>query len=232
MRIVAAGRALWNGIVAPTRVQDATTQTAAAIFAVAVLLVGAMSTWSALTEGSDPRLVEESRVLSQSRLMAPASKGDVDLALPQRHFTAALGGALMVTIFTIAGLAGLFLFLMRFLTNAPATYSQAIVAVSATGLIICLDLFVTTIVHVLFHTSQAGLHAGVFVSPLDSPMVFTWLQLCSVFSLWQYLAIAVALSAWNGLHRNYGYVIGTLVWFITRLILGGLTFVGWIVSPV
>jgi len=231
MRIVAAGKALWHGIVAPTRVQEATTQTAAAIFAVAVLLVGAMSTWSALTESSDPRLVEESRVLSQSRMMSPVSKTDIDLALPQRQFTAALGGALMVTIFTIAGLAGLFLVLMRFMTNSPVAYSQAIVAVSSTGLIVCLDLLVTTIAHLLFHTSQAGLHAGVFVSPLDSPMVFTWLQLCSVFSLWQYLAIAVALSAWNGLHRNYGYVIGVIVWCVTRLILGGLTFVGWIVSP-
>ncbi|MCX6141097.1 MAG: hypothetical protein NTX15_09760 [Candidatus Kapabacteria bacterium] len=231
MRIIAAGKALWHGVRAPWRVQEATSQAATAIFAVAVLLIVAVSTWCAILENGDPALVAESRTLSQLTEMLPVAKdAQLDLSTPQRQFTGALGGALMVTIGTTAALAGFFLIAMRFMTNAPVTYSMAIVAVSSSAIIQGLDLLVSVAGHIYFHSARAGLHAGLFVSPIDAPMLFTWLQRISLFSLWQYIAIAIALSTWGGLHRRYGIVVGAVVWFITRLILGAFTLVSWVVS--
>lgn len=232
MRVVAACKALWHGLVAPARVQEATSQTAAAVFALSVLLVAFISVLSAITEASDIQLVAESRILTQTSAITSKPDPGLDLSLQQRQFTAALGGALVVTIISSAALAVLFLVFMRFMTNAPVTFEMALVAVSSTGLIICLDLILSTAGHLIFHTAQVGLHAGAFVSLRDSPMLFTWLQRWSVFSLWQYLAIAVALSTWSGLHARYGLVVGIVVWMLTRLIVGALTFVSWAVPGV
>lgn len=231
MRIIAAGKALWHGVRAPWRVQEATSQAATATFAVAVLLIVVVSTWCAMLENSDPALVAESRALSHLTDMTPGAENvELDLSTPGRQFTGALGGALMVTIGTTAALAGFFLLAMRFMTNAPVTYGMAIVAVSSSALIQCLDLLVSVAGHLFFHSARMGFHAGLLVSPVDAPMLFTWLQRISLFSVWQYLAIAIALATWGGLHRRYGLVVGAVVWLLTRLILGALTLVSWVVS--
>jgi hypothetical protein len=127
-------------------------------------------------------------------------------------------------------LAGLFLVLMRFMTDAPVTYGMAITSVSATALIQVIDLLMSTGAHMVFGTLRAGLHAGVTMDPASSPMLFTWLQQISLPSLWQYLAASVALATWGGLHARFGIVVGLVVWVISRLVHGGFTLVGWILS--
>jgi hypothetical protein len=61
-------------------------------------------------------------------------------------------------------------------------------------------------------------------------MLFTWLQLISLESVWRYLAIAVALVNWQELHWRYGIVVGLVVWGVTRAIFGLMALVGWIVG--
>lgn len=230
MRLIAAGKAIWHGAVLPQRVQEATTQAATATFAVAVLLVVVVSVWAAMIENGDATLAVESQLLTQTTAVLPADTTDLDMSSPQRQFTAILGGALTVTIVSTAALAGFFLIVTRFMTNAPVTYGMAIVAVASSALVQCLDLSLSSAGHIIFHTARAGLHAGAFISPIESPMLFTWLQRISLFSLWQYVAIAIALTTWGGLHQRFGLVVGFIVWIVTRLIFGALTLVTWVVS--
>lgn len=230
MRIISASKALWHFLVAPWRVQEATPQTAMASFAIAVLLIAMTSTWCAMLENGDVSLAVESRILTQNAAVAPVKDAQLDLSSPQRQFTGALGGALMVTIVSIAALAGLFLIMTRFMTDAPVTYSMAMVSVASSALLQCADLALTTTSHLTFHTARAGLHAGIFISPLEAPVLFTWLQRISLVSVWQYIAIAIALTTWGGLHRRFGVVVGLVVWIITMLVFGALTLVNWVVS--
>lgn len=230
MRIISASKALWHFLFAPWRVQEATPQTAMASFAIAVLLIAITSTWCAMLENGDVSLAVESRILTNNAAAAPVKEAQLDLSSPQRQFTGALGGALMVTIISMAALSGLFLVMTRFMTNAPVTYSMAMVSVASSALLQCADLALATTGHLVFHTSRAGLHAGLFISPLDAPAMFTWLQRISVISVWQYIAIAVALTTWGGLHRRFGIIVGLVVWVITMLIFGALTLVNWVVS--
>lgn len=230
MRVVSALRAMWFGLVDPTRIQEISRASATAVFAVAVLLVSMTSTWCAMWEQGDLALAAESRILLQHSATSPVKTSQLDLSTPQRQFTAALGGALIVTIVSTAVVSGLFLILIRFMTNVSVTYRQCIIAASAVSGVIIADTVLSSALHVIFHTSQAGLHAGVFLRPAESPMLFTWLQRISLFSVWQYIAIAIALVTWEGLHWRFGLVTGTIVWLITRLLFGLLTLVGWIVG--
>ena len=230
MRVLAAIRAMWFGLVDPTRISETSREAAAAVFAVAVLLVSMTNTLCALWEQGDLSLATESRILLQNSATSPVKTSQLDLSTPQRQFTAALGGALIVTIVSTVVVAGLFMFLMRFMTDRPVTFTQCIIAASAASSVLIVDTLVGSGLHLWFGTARAGLHAGAFLRPIDAPMLFTWLQRISLLSLWQYLVIAIALVRWEGLHWRFGIVTGAVVWVITRLLFGLLTLVSWIVS--
>jgi hypothetical protein len=230
VRIVAAFRALWYGVADPTRIKETSKEAVTAVFAVAVLFVSITNTVCALWEQGDLALAAESRILLQNSATSPVKTSQLDLTAPQRQFTAALGGALIVTIVSTVVVAGLFMILMKFMTNLTVTFSQCLIAASAASSIIILDTLLASLLHVVFKTAQAGLHVGVVLRPMDAPMLFTWLQRISLFSLWQYLVVAIALVSWEGLNWRYGIVTGAVVWTITRLVFGLLTLVGWIVS--
>ncbi|MBU3700168.1 MAG: hypothetical protein FGM33_09230 [Candidatus Kapabacteria bacterium] len=230
MRITAAILSIWYGLVDPKRVKQVSTDAAAAVFAVAVLAIALTATVCSLWEQGHPGLVADSALLSQQTLQASPGSAELDLSTPQRQFTGALGGTLIVTIVSVAALAGLFMIMARFLTNTTPTYSRAIIAVSSAALIAIIDTAVASVLHVTFGTAQYGLHAGVFIRPSDSPMLFTWLQLISLGSIWRFLAIAVALVTWENLHWRYGIVVGLVVWTISRLAFGIMALVGWVVG--
>jgi hypothetical protein len=230
MRITAAMRSIWFGLVDPRRIRQTPTEAAAAVFAVAVLAVSVTGTLCTLWEQSIPSLVLDSAILSQQAPAATGSAEGVDLSLPQRQFTGALGGTLIITIVSYAALAGVFMILVRFLTNSVVSYSKAIIATSSLALVSILDSFIATGLHVATGSIQIGLHAGVGLPPSESPMLFTWLQLISLESVWRYLAIAVALVNWQELHWRYGIVVGLVVWGVTRAIFGLMALVGWIVG--
>lgn len=230
MRITAAMRSIWFGLIDPKRIREISADAAAAVFAVAVLAVSITGTVCTLWEQGHPRLAAESAILSQQEPASAQKSAQIDLSTPQRQFTGALGGTLIITIVSYATLAGLFMILVRFLTNCTIPYSRAIIAVSSTALVAMLDSLVTTGLHAMFGTVQVGLHAGVFVRPTETPMLFTWLQLVSVESIWRYLAISVAIVTSENLHWRYGVVVGLIVWVVTRLIFGIMALVGWVVG--
>lgn len=232
MRIVHAWRVLWFALVAPTRIPKFTSEAVMATFAVAVLIVSLVSASAALYEESNPALnVETASLIPQALTWESSVEGnDIDLSPSSRRFTASFGGALMVTIISSLALAGLFMFLTRFLTDAPVGFMLCLAGVSASGLIQVVDVASSTAIHSMFDTIQAGLNAGVFVSPTEKPLLFSWLQRFSIGSLWQYIVIAIAIVSWGGLHARFGIVVGAIVWILTRLLLGGFALVGWIVS--
>lgn len=230
MRITAAMRSIWFGLVDPRRIRQTPTEAAAAVFAVAVLAVSLVGTLCTLWEQGSASLVRESAILSQQTPAATGAAEGIDLSLPQRQFTGALGGTLIITIVSYAALAGVFMILVRFLTDCAVSYSKAIIATSSLALVSMLDSFIATALHVVTGTIKIGVHAGVWLQPSESPMLFTWLQLISLESVWRYLAIAVALITWENLHWRYGIVVGLVVWGVTRAIFGLMALVGWIVG--
>jgi len=229
VRSLSALRALWFGLVDPRRVQEVIPDTAVAVFATAVLVLSLTMTAGTLLEGGDPLLLAESSTLTGSAATM-LTQGDVDLTSPQRQFTAVYGGALISAIVGIAALAGMFWILARFMTDQPLTFSMSLASVGATALIEVVKALVMTPLHLLTHTNRIGLHAGVFLDPSSHPYLFAWLQRFDAFNLWQYLAAAVILATWTGLHHRYGVVIGSVVFVIVQLLFGGMTVVAWILS--
>lgn len=230
MRVFTVARTMWNALRSPEQIKDATTEVATAMFAVAVLLLSAASTVAALVEEGNPALVAQSNALTYSAGKAPSGEAGVDLSLPQRQITGVLGGALLVTIVSSIALAGVFWVLVRFMTDAPVTYGMALTTVSATALIGVIDISVAALLHSVTSTLRAGLHLGAFVDPVEHPAMFSWLQRCSIGSLWQYLVIGIGLSTWGGLHRRFGIVTGAIVWLVVGLVMGGIALVTWVVN--
>ncbi len=227
MRVVSAFRALWFGAATPYRVPETPLTALLAVFAVAVLTMSLADAAAAIVEWRNETL------LSQSMLLGPQS-GSADSALvrdlPQREFTAALGGSLMENIIASLVMSGFLLVLVRFMTNAAVTFPMALVCVSATALIQVADVGVSSAIHVFTGSIQYGLHAGSFVNPALSPAWFTALQKTSVFSLWQYLSATSALAVWGGLHWRYGLITGAVAWVVTRLLFALFTLISWMVA--
>jgi hypothetical protein len=221
---------MWNALRSPELIKDATTEVATAMFAVAVLVLSAAATIAALVEEGDPVLVAQSNALTYSSGIATDGQQGVDLSLPQRQITGVLGGALLVTIVSSVSLAGVFWVLVRFMTDAPVTYSMALTTVSATALIGVIDVAVAVGLHSATSTLRVGLHLGVVVDPVENPALFSWLQRLSVGSLWQYLVIGIGLSTWGGLHKRFGIVTGGIVWGVVAVVMGGIALVTWVVN--
>ena len=233
MRVTKALAALVHGVRAPSRIQEVTTEAAMAVFAIAVFLVAFANTWSAITEQGNQALVAESaKLLPAATMPLPggSSVPAVDLSLPQRQFTQILGGALQKTIVPYVVMALAAMIFLRFAANAQVGYLQCLAAISATALIDVIGIVISTLMHLGFETTRAGLHAGVFIDPISHPMWFLWLQSFSIATLWQFVASCIGLVTWSGLHWRYGVVVGGVVWIVTRLVLGGFALMAWIVS--
>ena len=230
MRVVKAFKALLDGVVAPQRIQNVTIEAAMAVFAIAVFVVAITTVWSVdLQQGNKQLAAESARLISSTSAQRGSSAPQVDLSLPQRVFTQALGEALQKTIIPYVALAALAMILFRFTTNVQTRYLQSLAAVSATALIDVIGIIVATFMHLAFETTRAGFHAGVFIDPQVHPMWFVWLQTFSVASLWQLIAASVGLATWNRLNWRYGIVVGIILWVASRLVLGGFTIMDWIV---
>ncbi|MBM4177895.1 MAG: hypothetical protein FJ211_00995 [Ignavibacteria bacterium] len=230
MRVVKAFAALRDGVVAPQRIENVTIEAAMAVFAIAVFLVAITTVWSVdLQQGNSQLAAESARLISSTTTQRVTEVPQVDLSLPQRVFTQALGEALQKTIIPYVALAALAMTLFRFTTNVKVRYLESLAAISATALIDVFGIIVATMVHLMLGTMRAGFHAGVFVDPQIHPMWFVWLQTFSVASLWQLMAACVGLASWNSLNWRYGIVVGAILWLVSRLILGGFSLMDWIV---
>lgn len=227
MQTLAAFRALWQGLRDPRMVPTVTASTAVAIFAAAVLLMTLADTTAVYVEGGTPSLAQESAALS-GRLQSTAAPATTVKGVPQREFTAALGGALMISTVSIAALAGMLWMFMRFLTNERVAYWEALGGVSATAGIDVLQTLVITPLHVLTGTIRYGFHAGVVVDPTTHPHLFLWLQRLDLFSVWHYLAAGMVVATWRSLHYRYGLVIGAVVFVVVQAAMGLLSLVSWL----
>ncbi len=230
MQTLTAFRALWQGIRDPRTIERPTASTAVAIFAAAVMVVTVASTIAAYVEHANPALRAETEQLDALGPQQMGKGASVDTDTANRQFTAVLGGALIRSVVSMAAMALMFFALTRFLTNAAVPYSQAIAAVSATAGIEAMRSLFSIIPHVIFETSRAGLHLGVFLKPLDHPFLFAWLQRVDLFNVWHYLAAAMALVTWSNLHYRYGWVVGLVVFLVVQTLMGGLTLVAWILD--
>ena len=228
MRVTAAGRALYDGVFHPANVKRATVDAAVSIFSVIVLLLTAADTAATFIESSDPSLVRESAALIHAERLL-SNEGTVDISTPSRQFTAVMGGALVKSIVSILMLSAIGLGAARFLTSGIYGAAVALACVSAASAIELLRSVVETSMHMIFHTIRAGLHAGVFVDPSLHPFLFSWLQRIDLFGIWFYLAFAVAMVSWEGLHFKYGLVIGGVVFVVVQTVFALLTVMSWIV---
>ena len=230
MQTLTAFRALWWGIRDPRTIEQPIASTAVAIFAAAVMVLTLSATITVYIEHGNASLraeTEQLDVLGPQQMQEGAA---VDTDTANRQFTAVLGGALIRSVVSVAALALVFFALTRFLTDVPVPYSRALAAVSATAGIEALRSLVSLVPHLLFESSRAGLHAGVFVAPLDHPFLFVWLQRVDLFNVWHYVAAAMALATWSNLHYRYGWIIGAVVFVVVQILMGGLTLVAWILA--
>jgi len=229
MKFIAAFRALIDGITNPERVQRATVETALAVFAVAVMLLTATDIIATNYESADAQLIAESQAM-----VGPGSllkqEGSFELSGVGRQFTAILGGSLIRNIVSLVILSALTLGVARFLTDKVYGTSMVLACVSAASGIEVIRGLVNSTFHVAFHTSRAGLHAGVFVDPISHPYWFWWLQRLDIFSIWFYLAFSIALTTWGGLHRKFGLVLGGVVFAMVQVLFGAFTVLAWIMG--
>ena len=172
MIIQRAFTALWQGIVSPEEVPKAGSETALALFALAVFLLAGISTISAYVEDGSPTLKAETEVLSQYGMAPPAPEGEqVEVVTtPGQVFISVFGGALMMSLGKIGVLAGVMMVLGRFMTNAQTSYKIALASVSSTALIDVLKGAVTIPLHLTTDTVRAGFSRGRVRKPNGSPL--------------------------------------------------------------
>ena len=230
MQTLTAFRALLQGIRDPRTVKRPTATTAVAIFAAAVMALTLASTITVYVEHSNAALRAETEQLDALGPQQLGEGASVDTDAANHQFTAVLGGALIRSVVTMAAMALMFFALTRFLTNAAVPYSRAIGAVSATAGIEVLRSLISILPHMLFETSRAGIHLGVFIPPLDHPYLFLWLQRVDLFNVWHYVAAAMVLVTWSDLHYRYGWIVGIVVFLVVQILMGGLTLVAWILA--
>jgi hypothetical protein len=223
-------RAVWLGLVAPSRVDLADAPSSIAVFAMAVLVLTVANTASTYIETSNSQLRTEAVMGSPSVANPPAQSGQIDLTTPQRVFTANLGLALITTIVSLVLVALMLMFLHRFLTNQQSLFSTALAAVSATALIDLVRVLAYAVLHNSTGTMRWGLHAGVFVTPAQAPFLFAFLKRLDVVTWWQYVVMAMVLARNTGLHHRYGLVVGSVVFLAMLIAVGGFALVGWIVQ--
>ena len=233
MQFIEVLRSMWFALVAPRRIVETLSTPVTAFFAVAVVVSTMVSLGASYLEDAQPALRAENATFERmstahdTTTAAPGSPA-VDLTPPARTFTAILGGALIKNIMPLLVVAGVFLSLVRFMTNAPLRYGVALSIVSAATSIMCVELLVNTVLHIAMGTNRAGLHAGVFVDPTAHGFLFLFLQNLAPLSLWRYVVIASAMAQASDLHPRYGIVVGPIVWGVVVLAMGLLSFNGFL----
>jgi len=231
MQFIEVLRSMWFALVAPHRIVETISTPVTAFFAVAVVVSTMVSLSASYIEDGQPALRAENAAFERMSLAKDTTSAGaqvVDLSPPARTFTAVLGGALIKNIMPIVVLAGVFLSLVRFMTNAPLKFGAALSIVSASTSILCLELLLNTALHVILGTNRAGIHAGVFVDPSAHGFLFLFLQNLAPLSLWRYVVIASAMAQASGLHPRYGVVLGPTVWAVVVLAMGLLSFNGFL----
>lgn len=226
MQFLDVFRAMVLALRAPWRVADFVDRRATTFFAVAVLSVTAVNVVATLNTQADARLSAE------AALLTPKPEGDnaVDLRQSGRHVTAILGGAVFTTSMSIIVLAGLMMVVGRFLTDKPYRYGHAVIVTSGASAIVILRVAIETGLQLATHSVRWGPHLGIVVDPATSPHMFAALQRVDVFTLWEYLVIAIGLVRTQGLHARFGYIVGLVVWLLMIILFGGATTVAYVLS--
>lgn len=225
MRIVFAIQTLWGALRYPTSTSIPNSGIAVSIFALSILLLTAVQTFTTSFEAQNRAIAaesEQSSIIELLRKQDTSTTAPIQTETPQRAFTAQLGVVLITTIIGFALAAGLFTLLTPFLTNQPVNYVVAVGACSATVLIELFRLLLYFLIHMATGSVQYGIHAGAFVSVVDHPFLFTWLTKIDPFVWWQYVVMGMVLSNSIGLHFRYGYVIGTIVYGVLLAAIGSL----------
>lgn len=230
MLLYAALKALVQAILNPARLHETQAGFAPAVFAVAVLLLTSAETGVAYLYAADPRLTTESMMITLPLQQVGPEKQSVALSGENSQFTAIMGAALLKSFLSVIVLSALVLGVARFLTDKQYSVSMAIICVSAASGIDLLRLLVETPPHIILQTVRFGLHPGVFIDPVQHPLLFSWLQRLDVFSLWYYVALSIGMTTWEGLHNKYGIVVGVILFAIVQTVFAGLTLIAWIMS--
>lgn len=230
MLLFAALKALVQAVMNPARLHETQGGLAASVFAIAVLLLTSAETGVAYLYAADPQLARESMMITLPMQQVGQEKQSVALSFENNQFTAIMGAALLKSFLSLIVLSALTLGVARFLTDKQYSVSIAILCVSAASGIDLLRFLVETPPHIILHTVRFGLHPGVFIDPVQHPLLFSWLQRLDVFSLWYYVALSIGMTTWEGLHSRYGIVVGVILFTIVQTVFAGLTLIAWIMS--
>ncbi|NQW30150.1 MAG: hypothetical protein HQ472_06535 [Ignavibacteria bacterium] len=213
-RSLRAFRALLHGVFQPQNVYKATTDSAMAIFAIAVLVLTIGSAASYMAESNNAQLKTETELMKSALNVDKNSTKSVPIA-ENNDVTLAVGNSLFIWAGGLLVLSLLFLVLGRFMLDLTVNFKMTLASVGSTAIILLSKELFNSILHVSFGTIQYGAHLGAFWDPVQSPILFSWLQRIDIFSLWAFLNCGAALVGWGGLHKKFGYAIGFTAWVIT-----------------
>ncbi|MFN9339573.1 MAG: hypothetical protein ACK6BZ_08800 [Candidatus Kapaibacterium sp.] len=127
---------------------------------------------------------------------------------------------LILNVLKIFVFGALYFFAARFFVEQPSPYSN-IMALTAFGAIISgLGMLVSTTIQFLTDTTMYGLTFSFVVDPEKHPLWFSYLSIISVFFLLYYIAVGVAVAGASRMHKQWGYILATIVTTIILCVLG------------
>ncbi len=221
------------GLISPSRVVIGSTRTALSVFALSVVLIVTSSLVAAYIEPAPVVMASRNAgndAVSHTNAVGTDKDIEIDLSSPQRVFTMRLGVSIVRVMISTVLIVGLLQGMLRFLTDIPFTFTIALGAVSATSLLEVLRTVTYAVVHWLTDSVRWGLHLGVVVDPAQQPILHAWLQHLDPLIWWQYVAMAIIACVQQQLHPRYGLVIGTAVFAVAIIIIGGIALVGWLMQ--
>lgn len=127
---------------------------------------------------------------------------------------------LIFNLLKIFVIGALFFFAARLFVEQPSPYSN-IMALTAFGAIISgLGMLVSTTIQFLTDTTMYGLTFSFVVDPEKHPLWFSYLSKISVFFLLYFIAVGVAVAGASRMHKQWGYILATIVTTIILCVLG------------
>jgi len=106
------------------------------------------------------------------------------------------------------------------------TFSYTLAFVSFGNAIDAVGNLLKTVLHAVAGTLRADPSFGAFVNMYDDPIMFAFLSRVDIFTIWQYISIALAIAAYLGADRRKAYILAVLVIMVVIFYFGAGAFLG------
>jgi hypothetical protein len=106
------------------------------------------------------------------------------------------------------------------------TFAYTLAFVSFGNAIDAAGNLLKTGLHAVAGTLRADPSLSVFADPQNDPIMFAFLSRVDIFTIWQYIAIALAIAAYLNADRRKAYILAALTILVVILYFGAGAFLG------